>query len=40
MQLSPGQHELLALLYAIRDGRARDRDLAVKNIKMRLANGW
>lgn len=33
-------YELLALLDAIRDGRARERDLAVKDIKMRLANGW
>lgn len=33
-------YELLALLDAIRDGRARERDLAVKDIKMRLTNGW
>jgi hypothetical protein len=33
-------YELLALLDAIRDGRARERDLAVKDIKMRLADGW
>ena len=33
-------YELLALLDAIRDGRARERDMAVKDIKSRLDQGW
>jgi hypothetical protein len=33
-------YELLALLDAIRDGRARERDIAAKDIRSRLSKGW
>lgn len=33
-------YELLAHLDAIRDGRARERDIAIKAMKKRLSSGW
>jgi len=36
----PHFYELLALVDALREGRARERQLAVKELKQRLEKGW